>query len=151
MTPTVSIIVPIESDEFRCTPDGRLRVFRTRNGGRWWEPLVRGLPQKRAYETILRDALTTDSLDPVGVYFGTRNGQIYGSADEGKTWRKIGDGFPSIVCVKAVQAGEPRAARKPAKARSQKSAAPGKGRYCPSRFTYQVRCVRLHPGTLKLR
>ena len=25
--------VPVESDEFRCAPEGRLRVYRTRNGG----------------------------------------------------------------------------------------------------------------------
>jgi len=110
--PDCVYIVPIESDEFRCTPDGRLRVYRTRNGGESWEALVKGLPQKRAYETILRDALATDTLQPAGVYFGTRSGQIYGSADEGKTWNKIIDGFPSIVCLKAAVVGEPRAKRR---------------------------------------
>jgi len=38
--------------------------------------IMRGLPQKRAYETVLRDAMTADSFDPVGIYFGTRSGQI---------------------------------------------------------------------------
>ena len=111
--PDCVYIVPIESDEFRCTPEGRLRVYRTRNGGSSWEPLMQGLPQKRAYETVLRDALTTDPLDPVGVYFGTRNGQVYASANEGKNWTKIVDGFPPIVCVKAVLNGEPRQRRGP--------------------------------------
>jgi len=108
-------IVPVESDEFRCTPEGRLRVYRTRNAGDSWEPLARGLPQKGAYETVLRDAMTTDSLDPMGLYFGTRNGVLYSSTDEGKSWKKILDGLPAVVCVKTVQIGEPRAAarRKP--------------------------------------
>jgi photosystem II stability/assembly factor-like uncharacterized protein len=101
-------IVPVESDEFRCTPDGRLRVYRTRNAGASWEPLARGLPQTGAYETVLRDAMAADTLDPLGVYFGTRSGQVYGSSDEGKTWRRILAGLPPVVCVQAASVGEPR-------------------------------------------
>jgi len=100
--PDCVYIVPVESDQFRCACDGRLRVYRTRNSGVSWEPLARGLPQKQAYETVLRDAMIVDSLDPVGIYFGTRSGQLFGSSDEGKTWNKILDGLPSIVCVRSV-------------------------------------------------
>jgi serine/threonine protein kinase len=99
--PDCVYIIPVESDQFRCTCDGRLRVYRTRNRGGSWEPLMRGLSQKRAYETVLRDAMTMDSLDPLGVYFGTRSGQLFGSRDEGKTWEKILDGLPAIVCVRS--------------------------------------------------
>ncbi len=99
--PDCVYIIPVESDEFRCACDGRLRVYRTRNGGASWEPLVRGLPQKRAYETVLRDAMTADSFDPVGIYFGTRSGQLFGSRDEGRTWQKILEGFPSVLCVRS--------------------------------------------------
>lgn len=116
--PDCVYIVPEESDEFRCAPDGRLRVYRTRNAGASWEPLARGLPQKGAYETVLRDALTTDSLDPAGVYFGTRSGSVYGSVDEGKNWKKILEGLPAVVCVKSAVIGEPRIARKPAATRT---------------------------------
>ena len=93
--------IPVESDQFRCACEGRLRVYRTRNGGGSWEPLMRGLPQKRAYETVLRDAMTADSFDPAGIYFGTRSGQIFGSRDEGRNWQKILDGLPSIVCIRS--------------------------------------------------
>ncbi len=110
--PDTVFIVPIESDEFRCTPEGRLRVYRTRNAGASWEPLTRGLPQKGAYETILRDAMTADSLDPAGIYFGARSGELYGSIDDGKNWKKLLGGLPSIVCVKAVIVGEPHVAAK---------------------------------------
>jgi photosystem II stability/assembly factor-like uncharacterized protein len=98
--PETVYIVPIESDEYRCTPEGKLRVYRTRNGGGSWEPLTRGLPQKNALETILRDSMSTDVLDPAGVYFGTRSGRLYGSNDEGKSWQLIQEGLPPIVCVK---------------------------------------------------
>jgi tRNA A-37 threonylcarbamoyl transferase component Bud32 len=131
--PDCVYVLPVESDEFRCAPEGRLRVYRTRNAGASWEPLMRGLPQKGAYETVLRDAMTADALHPHGLYFGTRSGQLYGSADEGKTWKKILDGLPAIVCVKVAVIGEPRAANKPkvplahaaktVKARAEKSKA----------------------------
>jgi serine/threonine protein kinase len=111
--PDCVYILPVESDEFRCASDGRLRVYRTRNSGASWEPLMRGLPQKGAYETVLRDGMTADSLNPVGIYFGTRSGQLYGSTDEGKTWKKILDGLPSVVCVKSAMVGDASVFRKP--------------------------------------
>ena len=107
--------IPVESDEFRCACEGRLRVYRTRNAGSSWEPLMRGLPQKGAYETVLRDAFTNDVLDPVGLYFGTRSGQLFASRDEGRSWERIGEGFPAIVCVRAAIIGEASGEPKPQK------------------------------------
>jgi len=98
-------IVPIESDEFRCTPDGRLRVYRTRNAGRSWQALTQGLPQRDALETVLRDALSTDASAPAGVYVGTRSGRLYASRDEGAVWRLVRAGLPPIVCVKTAVVG----------------------------------------------
>jgi hypothetical protein len=112
--PECVYIVPVESDEFRCACDGRLRVYRTRNAGASWEPLTRGLPQKGAYETVLRDAMTADSSDPAGLYLGTRSGQIFGSKDEGRNWEKILEGLPTVVCIRTAMvkeaSGDPRPA-----------------------------------------
>jgi photosystem II stability/assembly factor-like uncharacterized protein len=107
--PDCAWIVPLESDEFRCTPEGKLRVYRTRDGGRRWKPMTKGLPQKDAYETVLRDAMAVDSVDPAGVYFGTRSGKLFGSTDEGKSWSALADGLPAIVAVKAAVVSLPRA------------------------------------------
>jgi hypothetical protein len=96
-------IVPLESDGFRCTPEGKLRVYRTRDGGKSWEPLAKGLPQSDAYETVLRDAMTADAHDSAGVYFGTRSGKVFASANEGKSWTAIADGLPPVVCVKTAR------------------------------------------------
>ncbi len=104
--PETVYIVPIESDQYRCTPEGKLRVYRTQNAGKSWEPLTRGLPQKNAMETVLRDALATDTCDPAGVYFGTRSGKVYGSSDGGNSWKVIMEGLPAVVCVKAAWVGE---------------------------------------------
>lgn len=98
--PDTAWIVPLESDEFRCTPEGKLRAYRTRDAGASWQPLAKGLPQEDAYETVLRDGLAVDSLDPAGVYFGTRNGKVFGSADEGDSWTEIADGLPPVISVK---------------------------------------------------
>jgi hypothetical protein len=99
--PDSAWIVPLESDEFRCTPEGKLRVYRTRDAGASWEAKTAGLPQTDAYETVLRDALAVDRLDPVGVYFGTRNGKVFGSPDEGESWSELADGLPPVISVKA--------------------------------------------------
>jgi len=94
-------IIPLESDEFRCTPEAKLRVYRTRNAGESWEPLTNGLPQENAFETVLRDGMSSDDLIPAGLYFGTRNGKLFGSNDQGESWQSIAVGLPPVVCVKA--------------------------------------------------
>jgi len=105
--PDTVYIVPLESDMFRCTPEAKLRVYRTSDAGASWEPLTEGLPQKNAYETVLRDALAADSLASPGIYFGTRSGKLFGSMDDGATWREIADSLPPVVCVKtAVTSGQ---------------------------------------------
>jgi photosystem II stability/assembly factor-like uncharacterized protein len=97
-------IIPIESDEFRCTPEAKLRVYRTTNGGESWEALTTGLPQEDALETILRDNMKADANNPTGLYFGTRSGKVYGSNDGGASWKLIKEGLPPITCVKTATA-----------------------------------------------
>jgi photosystem II stability/assembly factor-like uncharacterized protein len=99
--PSTAFIVPLDSDEFRATCDGKLRVYRTRDGGGSWQPLAGGLPQEHAYETVLRDGMCADSQDPTGIYFGTRSGRVYGSRDDGDSWRQLIDGLPPVTCVRA--------------------------------------------------
>jgi photosystem II stability/assembly factor-like uncharacterized protein len=103
--PDTVYIVPLDSDQFRIVPDARLRVYRTRDAGASWQPLEGGLPQQDAYECVLRDAMCTDGHATAGIYFGTRNGKLFGSADEGETWREISGALPPIVCVKAAVIG----------------------------------------------
>jgi hypothetical protein len=99
--PDTAFILPLHSDGFRCVPEGKLRVYRTKNAGASWTPLSSGLPQKDAFETVVRDAMAVDRLDPAGVYFGTRSGKLFGSRNEGRTWELLRQGLPPIVCVKA--------------------------------------------------
>ena len=110
--PATVYIVPIESDTYRCTPQGKLRVYRTRNAGKTWRPLTKGLPQKDALETVLRDALATDTADPAGIYFGTRSGKVYASRDDGDSWEQIAGGLPPVVCIRAAMIGNGQPARR---------------------------------------
>ena len=111
--PDTAFVVPLHSDEFRCTPEGRLRVYRTKDAGASWQAMTRGLPQKDAFETVVRDGMGVDALDPAGIYFGTRSGKLFGSSDEGRSWRLLAESLPPIVCVKAaVVAAKRHAARK---------------------------------------
>ena len=98
--PNTAYIIPLESDEFRCTPEARLRVYRTRNAGESWEALTKGLPQENAFETVLRDGMAADKMEATGLYFGTRSGKLFGSNDGGQAWSTIMDGLPAVVCVK---------------------------------------------------
>src|SRR4029077_11314596 len=104
------------------------RVYRTRNAGASWEPLTRGLPQQGAYETVLRDAMVTDALDPVGIYFGTRSGKVYASRDAGKTWKELLNGLPQIVCVASAAVAELAGSSAPRPTKKARRASPEKAK-----------------------
>jgi len=97
--PETIYVVPIKSDSEHYPPEGKLRVYRSRSGGGEWEALTNGLPQRDCYVNVLRDAMTVDTLDPCGVYFGTTGGQVYVSANAGDTWAPIVRDLPAVVSV----------------------------------------------------
>ena len=97
--PDTVYVVPIKSDSEHYPPDGQLRVYRSRTGGNEWEPLTNGLPQDNCYVNVLRDAMSVDTLDPCGVYFGTTGGQVYGSSDGGDSWAPIVRDLPAVLSV----------------------------------------------------
>jgi photosystem II stability/assembly factor-like uncharacterized protein len=99
--PETVYVVPILSDSLHYPPDGKLRVYRTRKGGNEWEPLTKGLPQENCFVNVLRGAMSVDTLDPCGVYFGTTGGQVYGSADSGDSWTPIVRDLPAVLSVEA--------------------------------------------------
>jgi hypothetical protein len=90
-------VIPLEADAFRCTPEGRLRVYRTFDGGDKWEALTNGLPQENSFETVLRDAFTADRNTLV---FGTRSGKVFGSPNAGDSWQELFSGLPPVTLVK---------------------------------------------------
>ena len=97
--PDTIYVVPIKSDSKHYPPEGKLRVYRSRTGGREWEALTKGLPQRDCYVNVLRDAMAVDSLDPCGIYFGTTGGQVYVSADAGDSWAPAARDLPAVFSV----------------------------------------------------
>jgi photosystem II stability/assembly factor-like uncharacterized protein len=86
----------------RLTTDGRLGVYRTEDGGRSWELSMNGLPE-RAWVEVLREAMASDRLDPVGIYFGTKSGSIFVSPNEGDEWIEAARYLPAVLSVEVAE------------------------------------------------
>jgi len=97
--PETIYVAPIKSDGEHFVPDGKLRIYRSKSGGKEWEALTKGLPQSDCYVNILRDAMAVDSLDSCGVYFGTSGGQVYVSPNAGDSWAPIVRDLPGVLSV----------------------------------------------------
>lgn len=85
----------------RTSPRGKPAVYGTSDGGKTWEAFRKGLPPRHGYFTVKRHAMTVDRDDPLGIYFGNTGGEVWGSIDEGKRWRKLVDYLPEIYSLEA--------------------------------------------------
>jgi len=99
---TVFVMPHVNRNGTRHMPDRRMAVWRTRSGGKTWERLDHGLPTGDSYAKVLREGLSTDPLEPAGVYFGTSTGHLFASTDEGETWKAIATHLPEIYSVTSV-------------------------------------------------
>jgi len=97
--PETIFVIPLQGAQFRCPPEGRLRVFRSRNGGRSWKPLTKGLPQAGAFVGVYREGMAIDALAPAGLYFGTNTGKIFSSRNEGDSWQLLADNLPPVYSL----------------------------------------------------
>jgi len=94
-------VIPLNADEDRVTAGGRVRVYETRDRGASWQERSTGLPQRDAYLTVLRQAFCHDGGQ--GLYFGTTSGEIFGSADGGRSWRSIARHLPPILALRSAR------------------------------------------------
>ncbi len=94
-------VFPEISPQERYMCDGRLGVYRTKDGGRKWELLKRGLPQKGVYTQVLRHGAATDSCEKAGVYFGTTAGEVYYSTNQGNAWSLLASNLPAVISMEA--------------------------------------------------
>jgi photosystem II stability/assembly factor-like uncharacterized protein len=95
-------VVPLDygQDNFRVVP-GQFTIYRTEDAGASWQPLTNGLPGPDDYQSVYREAMDTDALDPAGIYVGTTNGEVYASADRGDSWIRLPGTLPPILSVTA--------------------------------------------------
>ena len=93
-------VIPLNADVDRVTPDGKLRVYETRDAGASWTPRGDGLPTEEAYLTILREAFAgVGEGEALELYFGATSGAVYGSADAGASWFEAAANLPPVYSV----------------------------------------------------
>jgi len=97
--PDVAWFVPAVKDECRVPVDGKLVVARTRDGGRSFQVLRKGLPQEHAYDLVYRHGLDVDETGN-RLAFGSTTGGLWFSEDQGDSWRCVSTQLPPIHCVR---------------------------------------------------
>jgi hypothetical protein len=100
-------VFPMDGTEVwpRTSPDGRPAVYCSRDGGESWQRQDKGMPRERAWWTVKRQAFCADGGEPPGLYFGTTSGEIWMSANEGKSWSRIVEHLPHVYSVNAAVEG----------------------------------------------
>ncbi len=103
--PDTAWVFPMDGTQVwpRTSPGGKPAAYVTRNAGKTWKRLDNGLPEAQAWFTVFRQAMTADTHDPVGIYFGTTSGEVWASTNEGEKWSCITRHLPHIYAVEAVE------------------------------------------------
>lgn len=91
--------VPADKDERRVPLEGKLVVARTRDGGRSFSVLGKGLPPENAYDLVYRHGLAVDASGN-RLAIGSTTGGLWISEDQGESWRCLSAHLPPIYCVR---------------------------------------------------
>ena len=99
--PDSAYVIPLNADVDRVTPEGRVRVYETRDAGASWAPRGDGLPAEHAYLTVLRQAFDRHGAgDGLELYFGATSGDVFGSGDAGASWFSAAQHLPPVYSVR---------------------------------------------------
>jgi len=100
--PDSAFLIPLTADMDRVTPDARVRVYETRDGGGSWTPRGDGLPSEHAYLTVLREAFDwAGEGERLELYFGATSGDVFGSRDAGASWVTAAAHLPPVLSISA--------------------------------------------------
>ena len=91
--------VPGIRDEKRIPVDGALVVTRTRDGGKTFKSLKKGLPQKNAYDVVFRHALAIDETGEM-LAMGSTTGNVWVSENQGDSWQLVSSTLPQVYAVR---------------------------------------------------
>jgi hypothetical protein len=97
--PDTAWFIPAIKDERRIPVDGKLVVACTRDGGRSFEVLTQGLPQRHAYDLVWRHGLAVDAGGE-RLAFGSTSGGLWISENGGQSWSLIAARLPPIAAVR---------------------------------------------------
>lgn len=97
--PETAWFVPAVKDEYRYPVDAKFVVNRTRDGGKTFETLDRGLPEPPAYDLVYRHALEIDGAGE-SLVMGSTTGGLWFSGDQGDSWETVSMNLPPVFCVR---------------------------------------------------
>jgi hypothetical protein len=97
--PNTAWFVPAVKDEKRYPAGGCVVVNRTRDGGKTFDTLTRGLPQTHAYDLVFRHALDVDESGD-RLAFGSTTGSLWFSENGGDSWQTASSNLPPIYAVR---------------------------------------------------
>jgi BNR/Asp-box repeat len=98
--PETVFVFPLVSGAERFPPQGKARVWRSGDAGESWAASESGLPD-RFFAAVLRDAMSADNAENMGLYVGARDGSVFLSTDDGANWRQIMAHLPDVLSVRA--------------------------------------------------
>jgi hypothetical protein len=102
--PDSAFVIPLTADTDRVTPEGKVRVYETRDAGETWTPRGDGLPNHDSYLTVLRQAFGgTGEGSGLELYFGATSGDVFGSGDAGESWFTAAGHLPPVYSVRATR------------------------------------------------
>ena len=98
-------VFPMDGTEVwpRVSPGGKPATYVSRNAGKTWTRQDKGFPKSQAWWTVKRQAMTADAHEPVGLYFGTTSGELWGSRTGGANWICLARNLPEIYSVEATE------------------------------------------------
>ncbi len=91
--------VPAIKDEIRMPRAGALCVTRTSDGGKTWQVMREGLPQRDAYDLIYRHGLDVDA-GGARLAMGSTTDALWISDDGGARWQLVNAHLPPIYSVR---------------------------------------------------
>jgi len=89
-------VIPAESDEKRIPKDLALTVCQTKDGGKSWHQQGEGLPKPPVFEIVLRQSFVRKNNV---LAFGTNNGNLYLSENNGNNWKSITKHLTGVNCI----------------------------------------------------
>ncbi|HTL51748.1 MAG TPA: exo-alpha-sialidase [Planctomycetota bacterium] len=96
--PDTAWFVPGIKDVQRFPVNAKLAVSRTRDGGKTFEVLTKGLPQKHAYDVVYRHALDVDNTGNM-LAFGSTTGNLYVTENGGDRWQNLSTNLPPVYQI----------------------------------------------------
>lgn len=97
--PNTAWFAPAIADQKRVPLNGALSVTRTRDGGRTFESLRKGLPQQGCYDLIYRHGLVVAD-DGTNLLMASTTGNLWASENAGDDWYLISGNLPPVYAVR---------------------------------------------------